>query len=59
MEPSRLQSMGSVHWKSHIGSDLAPTQYLIQVKPLALNTQQCYILLLSHSVLPSLLMMLP
>ena len=54
MEPGRLQSMGS-----HIRSNLAPMQYLIQVKPLALNVRQCYILLFSCSVLPSLVMALP
>ena len=53
MEPGRLQSMGS-----HVGSDLAPMQYVIQVKPLALNVGQCYTLLFSRSVLLSLVMVL-
>ena len=54
MEPGRLQSMGS-----HVRSNLAPMQYLIQVKPLVLNVRQCYILLFSRSVLLSLAMVLP
>lgn len=53
MEPGRLQSMGS-----HVGSDLAPMQYFIQIGNLWHLMCGNATLLFSRSVLLSLVMVL-